>query len=615
MPYIFTNKLFLIGSMIQTISSIPKPKYNTIYHIRNHYCYFHYKKNLRIIGTTPLSNWKVFFDNLIYLYTIIVFWVSLLGLIRRIFRFVTNLLSAIYFDKYSHSDQEKIQKKDKTYDLYLLICRESISFVFLFIWLSSTNLRKFQPLEKGCFPEYASYLKSSSYSLNEMFGVGLECINENDPIGRSYIQRDITIFSCFFSRNLVYSGDGGIIYVSGGIYNLTVSLSMFFRCECSGYGGAVYFNSYNLYFNMVCANRCSCGDQYNGHFAFLRTSMVNQLDYQSISYCSENLKGHYSIYLYNGDHQLNYMNSSLNIAQLTSGIGTWYSSTFRCFFCTISNNQESDSICIEFQGSNGVMSYSNIVHNNSPSRYGVVHVSSQSKQKMQYCIFYYNHNVLFDVYSISLEVSHCCISHYDTFSSRVPVSLSNITLTIKETYKLEFFQSHYCHADFPLSSPIFSLKQTQKDTILPTAEKTTVENPIPTPYRSFDENPIPTPNRSFDESLYYQSQNNIPTPYASLTPIRTDNEVFDPNYYERTQMKTVILYSKNFVQGEANSEFIYSTIVLSMIILMIGSYYCGYQKNNHHSSSSSFSEMKSTTNKNELYPNIKTSYAQNPYSY
>jgi len=204
---------------------------------------------------------------------------------------------------------------EKTYDLYLLICRESISFVFLFIWLSSINLRIFQQLEKGCFPEYTSYPKSSSYSLHEMFCVGLECVNENVHIGRPYIQRDITISSCFFSRNLVNSGDGGIIYVSGGLYNLTVSMSMYFSCECSGYGGAVYFNSSNEYFTMVCANRCSCWDQYNGHFAFLRTSLVNQLDYQSISYCSENTKGHYSIYLFNGDHQLNYMNSSFNIAQ------------------------------------------------------------------------------------------------------------------------------------------------------------------------------------------------------------------------------------------------------------------------------------------------------------
>ena len=70
------------------------------------------------------------------------------------------------------------------------------------------------------------------------------------------------------------------------------------------------------------------------------------------------------------------------------------------------------------------MSYSNIVHNNSPYN-GVVFVEGGGSRKMMYCIFQNNQNTLFGVRGGSLEVSHSFIYHSASFSNENAVSTSN----------------------------------------------------------------------------------------------------------------------------------------------------------------------------------------------
>ena len=96
------------------------------------------------------------------------------------------------------------------------------------------------------------------------------------------------------------------------------------------------------------------------------------------------------------------------------------------------------------------MSYANIVHNNSPSDHGVVYVYG-ANPKMMYCIFQDNQNTLFCVRSGSLEVSHSYISYSGLLSTSTQVSMANNnSLSKRETYQIQFFNSHYCNADIPI---------------------------------------------------------------------------------------------------------------------------------------------------------------------
>jgi len=281
-----------------------------------------------------------------------------------------------------------------------------------------------------------------------IYGNIVHCESEIIDSGRSYANKNIYISRCSFSRFLLYVGDGGVIYVNVGDINVNSSELMFNNCSCSGTGGAMYFNSKEVVLKFICSFKCKAS---NSHFAYLGVSQSNFVDFLSISSCSDQENGNLCIFLKNGNQKFSSTNSTMNKANSDSSILFGYPASFSCSFCTISKNCVLDAVCVNFQASNGVMSFSNIIGNNSPSRYGVVHVSSGSTQKIHFCIFASNQNTLFDTYSNSLEVSHSFISHNERFSSRVAVlTANNNSFIAYDTYGLEYFGSYYCNVENPI---------------------------------------------------------------------------------------------------------------------------------------------------------------------
>jgi len=298
--------------------------------------------------------------------------------------------------------------------------------------------------------------------------VGLGCESESIDQRRSYVNVSIDISNCFFKRSSSFSGMGGVICVSVSSCSMNVNYWMFHNCVCSSFGGAIYFSSSNSYLRMICANSCSASSWY--HFAILSASQVNQVEYLSVSNCSHATSGYNSIYLSSGDQRADNTNSSMNNAIGYSGISISSPSSFTSSHFTFSNNNVSYGICIGFYFKTVLMSYSNIVHNNSPSSGGVTYVYGAFLM-MMYCIFKNNQNTLFCVYQGSLEVSHSFIDHSGSFSTSTAVSTSNnnsFTNTI--TYQLQFFNSIHCNADIPLIQR--SLEETLRVTLKETLRET-----------------------------------------------------------------------------------------------------------------------------------------------
>ena len=362
------------------------------------------------------------------------------------------------------------------------------------------------------------------WSRDFLWGMSLGCKNETIELGKSYENENISISQCYFSRMLESSSKGGVIYVVGGSFSMNIIYSMFFRCIANSYG-AIYFSSHNSCLRMICANSCSA-TVYN-HFAHIKASQVNQVEYLSVSNCSHTTSGDYSIGLNFGDPRVDNTNSSMNNAIQGSGIHIYYTTSFISTHCTFSNNNVSSNKCLFFSRNQGTisMSYANIVHNTSPSL-GVVYCDGSGSNKMMYCIFHSNQIYLFCVYSGSLEVSHSFIYHSElNFSTSKPVlTTTNNSITHKMTYQFQFFNSLQCNADNPLlqrtldQSPIKSfektLKMTDERTTSPTMENTPIntfkETPIntfkETPINTFKETPIntvkETPYRSYIECIF-----------------------------------------------------------------------------------------------------------------
>ena len=368
-------------------------------------------------------------------------------------------------------------------------------------------------------------LKFSSINYKDYScGVSNECENENIDQGRSYMDKNIDIYSCYFSRYFSFSGNGGVICIYGSSYSMNINSSMFYNCVCSDNGGAIYFISSNSSLKMICANSCSSGAY--GHFAYLQASQSNQVEYLSVSNCSNTTSGYYSILLDSGNQRVDNTNSSMNNALLGSGVNIDSPSSFTSSCCTFSNNKVLGGICISFYSSYGTISmlFANVVHNNSPSNYGVVQAYGAGSRNMLYCIFHSNQNSLFSVREGSLEVSHSFIYHSGSFSTSVSVLTSiNNTYTNRNTYQLQFFNSHYCKTDIlpVLRSPDQTLmrslgetiRQTIENTMRMTHERTLIISPrdtqIPSPYvtllNTFDQtimdSLIETPVLTLDQTI------------------------------------------------------------------------------------------------------------------
>ena len=266
-------------------------------------------------------------------------------------------------------------------------------FLFIIILVNSEKLYQFNQLVSQLtivtkffnYPNEFPISPQLSFRLigsNIIYDTGFGCKRIDQ--GRSYVDEDINISFCFFSRSVMYSGFGGVIYFSyGSSYSMNVKYSMFFNGVCSQHGGAIHFYSHKSCLRMICANSCSASFAY--HLAYLSASQVNHVEYLSVSNCSHDTTGDFSLFLFNGDQRVDNSNSSMNNACSNSGIRVFESSSFKSSHNTFSNNKVSSYICICFYSTSGTisMSYDNIAYNNSPPN-GVVTVYGEGSIQMMY---------------------------------------------------------------------------------------------------------------------------------------------------------------------------------------------------------------------------------------
>jgi len=269
---------------------------------------------------------------------------------------------------------------------------------------------------------------------------GVGCKDEHLNEGRSFEQENVNILDCFFSRISLYSKDGGVIYLSGNnYYSLNITYSMFFNCACSQRGGAIFFSTKSFcHLKFICANKCSCGTNY--HFALLSSSTNSNGEHLSISLCSQGPSGYSSICFNKGNQRIENINSSMNDAIRISGMHVYQPSSFISSFCTFSNNKASEYACLYLYFVIGSISYTNIVHNYSPTQ-GSIKIYGGSP-KFLYCVFDMNRDNLFYVESSVPEITHCFIFHPGQTSTGF-----NNSLTKKSTYHLLFYNSQYCNTD------------------------------------------------------------------------------------------------------------------------------------------------------------------------
>jgi len=305
------------------------------------------------------------------------------------------------------------------------------------------------------------------------------CLNEYTENHRSYsiYNHYLEVYNCFFTRFGLLIGNGGVIYVNNSL-GLEVHDSMFYNCNSSGYGGAIYSFRTNVTINRVCANSCQGS---HGHFMFFTqeydASFVSIFNYVSLSLCAPKTNGYNTLNFQIRQMYLDNHNHSKNNAYSGSCMYLNCFEMFNFSFCNIFENRASYSICIRLSGSsNNQIRYWNIIDNNSPSNSGVLTFETYNSYVFSNCIIHSNSNSLFSIGSYStVTLSKCALYHlFTTKTGSGTFSTQSLTLTKKATYLYSYFASYLCDAVIPLTpnptrtlcpSPTLEMTQTSVITV------------------------------------------------------------------------------------------------------------------------------------------------------
>jgi len=106
--------------------------------------------------------------------------------------------------------------------------------------LEDQNVENFQFLEMFLIviAILAFFRHSKGRFLKNCVSVGMNCMNEMEDQGRSYLNSYVNISNCFFSPSIQFVGNGGVIFVDN-LNSVFVSYTTFYNCGCTEKGGAI----------------------------------------------------------------------------------------------------------------------------------------------------------------------------------------------------------------------------------------------------------------------------------------------------------------------------------------------------------------------------------------
>jgi len=397
------------------------------------------------------------------------------------------LLLSLLFYQNSAKNSRKQNKTTLVIEHYIKQMMSKIMISLFFILLGMYNAKQYDSKQHlSNYIKKTNYLKTDQVSL--ILSIFSVCESERLDQGRSYSQNNINISNCIFTRYSLYSGNtgdatyygsagcGGVIFIDGGSFSMSVYDSSFFNCVASSDGGAIFFHNspYSLLKN-VCGNRCSCGITSYYNFGMIGGKVYNNADLCSVIQCSPyEGNGEQTAFFYNGQQKINSINTTNNRVRKHSGMAFWNIETRTVRFSSLVNNVATQGGCL-CQGQNefysGRLEFSNFVNNSSPS-YGVVY-THYGRQFLSNCIFNMNRITLFFWQYGSISVEDSYIDH--DYSIGQYTKLECVVFTKSNTYDFTFY---LCIDQTIRDTPVNTMNQSPKNTLDQTISATMNETPI-----------------------------------------------------------------------------------------------------------------------------------------
>ena len=290
------------------------------------------------------------------------------------------------------------------------------------------------------------------------------------------------IFHCIFRRINTYNGNGytswsstsdinsahgGVIYFYQQLVSLSIFYCIFFKCSSTGVGGAIFYlcdiNGSNSNISFTCVSSCWTISPNDCQFAFISTfNHINndiKCNYLSINYLHKFYSnGINSILLYYGNQLYKSSNTSNNNILSCPLNYIAKPNNYLSNFCNFINNPISGYRSFVFMSnSNNLISKCNIINNSSPTQHGVVTILDYGYYTFENCIFIKNNDFLFYIFSGSINLFNCYVSHLNSKFSNIIIDKTNNIIfenSITQTFLFLHFSTVYCDELFKLTKII-----------------------------------------------------------------------------------------------------------------------------------------------------------------
>ena len=256
----------------------------------------------------------------------------------------------------------------------------------------------------------------------------------------NYLNNFFLIFFIFI-RNNKYSGNGGIIYFSNFLSNISIINSFFYLCSVTGSGGAIYCDGSIEGSKFIGKNNCFFNCQSDSGYSIAYISIHKNGDilfnYSTCSYSNgqSTLSIRYANFKFqnlNTSSNNGYLDSSIQIHSCSSSINTF----FTCF------NNSAYGICISINNCNSNIIYSNIVSNKINIHSSIWHAGVGTSIYSN-SIFQNNTGILFIPNQGSILVTNSTIFHSGSIST-VSISLNIIQYGLTNTFLISHVSLESC---------------------------------------------------------------------------------------------------------------------------------------------------------------------------
>jgi len=321
------------------------------------------------------------------------------------------------------------------------------------------------------------------------------CISESMQVGQSYDQIALLFISnCVFIRSQPYEGNGGVIsYTNMNSENslLKIEDSMFYNCQVTQNGGAIYYSSFvneqTIDLRKICVSSCKANF---GGFIYAISPFPSFTD---ISIVQGNCNDQF--YLSNGDGKIANTNASSNIGGV---IVSQTTNEFQLTYSTIINNNCNNFALAILKGS---IENSNIISNSLSSHINTGIINLYGDFAKTFTTIYCNSNTQTLIHSSGIShhtLSLSQISHSDRiFTHEGSSSLTIINSEISDNSNTESITLQFIY-------PIIS-------------HKPNTLSHFSSFYSNFNPQDIETPPRSFDNNCVYSRNTKFSTVQVIFT--------------------------------------------------------------------------------------------------